>query len=185
MSESGNGGSRRGGANEARTVPLAQLPTSGRFFEDFEVGQLIRHPLGRTVTSTDNIWFTNLTMNPNPIHFDHVYAAATEWGRPLVNSAFTMALVTGLTVEDLSKNGVNLGWDRVRLPHPVFEGDTLYAESEVISSRASESRPTQGIVGFRTTGFNQEGVTVIEYDRTVLVYRRDAAPRRQVPRRRE
>lgn len=154
---------------------------SGRFFEDFEPGDVIRHALGRTITTNDNIWFTHLTLNPNPIHFDHVYAAATEWGKPLVNSVFTLALVTGISVDDLSKNGVNLGWDQVRLPHPVFEGDTVYAQSEVLSSRGSKSRPHQGIVRFRTQGYNQDGVVVIEYERTVLVYRRAHAPRRPQP----
>ena len=153
----------------------------GRFFEDFEVGQVIQHPLGRTVTTNDNMWFTHLTLNPNPIHFDHVYASHTEWGKPLVNSVFTLALVTGLSVDDLSRNGVNLGWDKVRLPHPLFEGDTVYAQSEVLSTRASSSRPHQGIVGFRTQGYQQDGVVVIEYERNVLVYRREHAPPRPAP----
>lgn len=149
---------------------------SGRVFEDFEVGQLIRHRLGRTITKTDNIWFTLLTVNPNPIHFDGAYAEQTEWGQPLVNSALTLALVTGLSVDDLSKNAVNLGWDEVRLPNPVFEGDTLYAQSEVLSSRESKSRPEQGIVAFRTQGYKQDGTVVIEYKRTILVYRRGKVP---------
>ncbi len=152
------------------------MDSSGRVFEDFEVGQVIRHPLGRTITQTDNIWFTLLTVNPNPIHFDAAYAAQTEWGRPLVNSALTLALATGLSVGDMSRNAVNLGWDSVRLPHPVFEGDTLYAQSEVLATRESKSRPHQGIVRFRTIGYQQQGKVVIELERTILVYRRGQVP---------
>ncbi len=158
----------------------------GRVYEDFEVGDLYRHPIGRTVTQTDNIWFTLLTVNNNPIHFDAAYAAQTEFQRPLVDSTFTLALVTGLSVSDISQNAVNLGWDEVRLPHPVFEGDTIYAESEVLDKRESKSRPHMGIVRVRTTGFNQAGNIVIEYVRTLLVYRRGHVPRwsRPEPRRR-
>jgi acyl dehydratase len=149
----------------------------GRVYEDFEVGDVYVHPLGRTVTSTDNTWFTLLTCNTNSIHFDHAYAARTEFGRPLVNSAFTLALVTGLSVIDLSQNVMaNLGWDEVRLPAPVFEGDTIYAKSEVLEKRESKSRPNVGIVRVRTTGFNQDGTTVIEYLRTFMVYRRGHVP---------
>ncbi len=149
---------------------------AGRVFEDFEVGQVFRHALGRTVTEGDNVWLTMITLNPNPIHFDREYAGQTEWGRPLVNSCFTLSLVTALTVADLSQNAVNLGWDSVRLPNPVFEGDTLYAQSEVLSVRESKSRPHQGIVGFRTVGYNQDGKPVITFDRTILVYRRGHVP---------
>jgi acyl dehydratase len=152
------------------------MPADARVFEDFIVGQVFRHPLGRTVTQTDNIWFTLLTVNPNPIHFDEAWAAQTEWKKPLVNSAFTLALVTGLSVGDLSRNAVNLGWDAIRLPHPVFEGDTIYAQSEVLETRVSKSRPHQGIVRFRTLGYNQDGVVVIEYERTILIYRRGHVP---------
>jgi acyl dehydratase len=152
------------------------MPSDARVFEDFEIGQVFRHPLGRTVTQTDNIWFTLLTVNPNPIHFDEVWAAQTEWKKPLVNSAFTLALVTGLSVGDLSKNAVNLGWDKIRIPHPVFEGDTIYAQSEVLETRVSKSRPHQGIVRFRTLGYNQDGVVVIDYERTILIYRRGHVP---------
>jgi itaconyl-CoA hydratase len=148
----------------------------GRVFEDFEPGDIFEHPLGRTITQADNIWFTLLTVNTNPIHFDSAYAARTEFKRPLVDSTFTLALVTGLSVSDVSLNAINLGWDEVRLPAPVFEGDTLYAQSEVLEARPSGSRPTMGIVKLRTTGFNQEGVTVIEFLRTIMVYRRDHTP---------
>ncbi|HVN76114.1 MAG TPA: MaoC family dehydratase [Thermoanaerobaculaceae bacterium] len=148
----------------------------GRSFEDFHPGDIFRHPAGRTITQTDNIWFTLLTVNSNPIHFDAPLAAQTEFGRPLVDSTLTLAIATGLSVTDLSRNGVNLGWDRVRLPRPVFEGDTLYAESEVLEARASRSRPTMGIVRVRTTGLNQSGEVVIEFERAIMVYRRGHAP---------
>jgi itaconyl-CoA hydratase len=148
----------------------------GRVFEDFEPGDVFEHPLGRTITQADNIWFTLLTVNNNPIHFDSAYAARTEFKRPLVDSTFTLALVTGLSVSDVSLNAINLGWDEVRLPAPVFEGDTLYARSEVLEARPSRSRPTMGIVRLRTVGFNQDGVLVIEFLRTIMVYRRGHTP---------
>src|SRR5690348_7021336 len=153
----------------------------GRFFEDFEVGDVYQHPLGRTVTTTDNIWFTLLTQNTAPIHFDHHYAAQTAFGRPLVDSTFTLALVTGQSVTDISQNVfANLGWDDVRLPHPVFEGDTIYSQSEVLAARESASRPEVGIVTVRTTGYNQDGVVVITFQRTIMVYKRGHAP--EIPR---
>jgi itaconyl-CoA hydratase len=159
-----------------------QTGWTGRVFEDFNVGDRYQHPLGRTVTQTDNIWFTLITANPNPIHFDAHYAAQTEFGRPLVNSAFTLALVMGLSVSDLSQNGMNLGWDEIRLPNPVFEGDTLYAQSEVLSKRESKSRPHMGLVTFKTIGYNQSGGTVIEFKRTILVYKRGHVPQPPQPR---
>ena len=137
---------------------------------------VLRHPLGRTVTATDNIWFTLLTVNNNPIHFDTHYAAQTEFKKPLVDSTFTLALVTGLSVADVSRYGVNLGWDEVRLPAPVFEGDTIYAQSEVLSKRESKSRPHMGLVEVKTTGFNQDGTIVLEFRRTILIYRRGHEP---------
>jgi itaconyl-CoA hydratase len=155
---------------------------NGRSFEDFETGDLYRHPVGRTVTQADNIWFTLLTVNNNPIHFDSHYAERTEFKRPLVDSTFTLALVTGLSVTDVSMNAVNLGWDEVRLPAPVFEGDTIYAQSEVVDTRESKSRPHMGIVKVRTTGFNQEGTVVIQFLRTLLVYKRGQGPRLEPPR---
>lgn len=149
----------------------------GRFFEDFRVGDHYRHPLGRTITETDNTWFTLLTNNTHQIHFNADYAARTEFKQPLVVSTLTLAIVTGLSVGDVSQNSVaNLGWDKVRLPNPVFAGDTIYAESEVLEARPSKSRPTNGVVRVRTRGFNQRGETVIEYERTVLVYRRGEKP---------
>jgi itaconyl-CoA hydratase len=150
---------------------------TGRVFEDFEVGDIYPHPLGRTVIAADNIWFTLLTQNTNPIHFDRRYAAQTEFKRPLMNSTFTLALVTGQSVTDLSQNVMaNLGWDEVRMPHPVFEGDTIYSRSEVLEKRESKSRPNVGIVKVKTTGFNQDGVTVIEFLRTFMVFRRGHVP---------
>ena len=150
----------------------------GRFFEDFVVGDVYQHTLGRTVTQIDNSWFTLLTQNTAPLHFDHHYAAQTEFGRPLVNSAFTIALVTGQSVSDISQNVMaNLGWDDVRLPHPLFEGDTVYSTSQVLETKASRSRPDVGIVTVRTTGYKQDGVPVITFRRTVMVYRRGRAPR--------
>jgi acyl dehydratase len=151
----------------------------GRFFEDFEVGDIYEHPLGRTVLAADNVWFTLLTQNTAKIHFDAHYAAKTEWGRPLVDSTFTLALVTGQSVTDVSQNVMaNLGWDNVRLPNPVFEGDTIYSRSEVLEARESKSRDNVGVVKVRTTGVNQEGTAVITFERTLLVYKRDHAPRR-------
>ena len=114
--------------------------SAGRAFEDFTVGMVLRHSIGRTVTAADNAWTTLLAVNTNPIHFDAYYAAQTEFGRPLVNSPFVLALVTGLSVADISRHAVNLGWDEVRLPAPVFEGDTIYAQTEVLSARESKSR---------------------------------------------
>lgn len=149
----------------------------GRFFEDFTVGDLYRHPLGRTVTTTDNVWFTLLTQNTAPIHFDRHYAAQTPFGRPLVDSTFTVALVTGQSVTDVSQNVLaNLGWDEVRLPAPVFEGDTIYSQSEVLEARESRSRPNVGVVTVGTTGYNQDGRVVITFRRTLLVYKRGHAP---------
>ena len=149
---------------------------SGRCFEDFEVGMVIRHPLGRTVTSADNAWFTLITVNTNPIHFDAHYAAQTEFGKPLVNSTFTLALVTGLSVADISQHGINLGWDEVRMPAPLFEGETVYAQSEVLSARESKSRPSMGLVEIRSVGFTETGKVVLTFRRTILVYKRGHVP---------
>ena len=149
----------------------------GRFYEDFDVGDIYHHPLGRTITSADNIWFTLLTQNTAAIHFDHNYALATEFGKPLVNSALTLALVTGQSVVDVSQNVLaNLGWEEVRLPNPVFEGDTIYSSSEVLEKRESRSRPHAGIIGVKTIGYNQVAETVITCRRSVMVYRRGHAP---------
>lgn len=145
---------------------------NGRFFEDFAVGDIYRHPLGRTILATDNSWFTLLTQAASPVHFDHHYAASTEFGKPLVNSCFVIALVTGQSVTDLSQNVfANLGWDEVRMSAPVFEGDTIYSESEVLEIKDSSSRPNVGIVRVRTSGYNQDGKVVIRFLRSFMVYR--------------
>ncbi|MDZ4721350.1 MAG: MaoC family dehydratase [Roseiflexaceae bacterium] len=153
----------------------------GRYYEDFTIGDIYPHPLGRTITDVDNIWFTLLTVNPNPIHFDQVYAQQTEFKRLVVDSTFTLALITGLSVGDLTQHAINLGWDEVKLPHPVFAGDTLRAWSEVLFVRESRSRPTMGIVMVKTVGVNQDGTTVIEFKRTVMVYKRGHGPEMSFP----
>jgi acyl dehydratase len=152
----------------------------GRFFEDFEVGDVYRHPLGRSLTETDNVWFTLLTQNTNPSHFDNEYAATTTFEKPLVNSCLTLSLVTGQSVTDLSQNALaNLSWTDIVLPHPVFYGDTIHSRSEVLGIRESKSRPDVGIVEVRTEGFNQNGDVVIAYRRTFMVYKRAHRPRAQ------
>jgi itaconyl-CoA hydratase len=148
----------------------------GRFFEDFEVGDIYRCRLGRTITESDNIQFTLLTNNTNQIHFNAHYASRTEFKRPLVNSAMTLSVVAGLGVADVSENGFALGWDCVKLPNPVFAGDTLYSESEVITRRESKSRRDQGIIKVLTRGINQDGLLVIEYERSVMVWKKGHAP---------
>ena len=163
--------------NEPATKREPTISWEGRFFEDFHVGDVYRHPHGRTITETDNTWFTLLTNNSHDIHYNADYASKTEFGRPLVVSTLTLAIVTGLSVTDVSQNAIaNLGWDDVKLTAPVFAGDTLYAESEVLEARPSKSRPTQGLVRVRTRGFNQRNETVIAYERTVLVYTRAGRP---------
>ncbi|MET8152019.1 MaoC family dehydratase [Actinoplanes sp. NPDC049668] len=149
----------------------------GRYFEDFTIGDEYRHPFGRTVSEADNTWFTLLTMNTNQSHFNADYAAGTPYGRLLVNSTLTVAIVTGLSVLDISQHAfANLGWEEIRMPNPVFVGDTVYARSTVLSARESRSRPYAGIVTCATTGFNQDGVDVITWRRSMLVYRRGHGP---------
>ena len=159
---------------------------AGRYFEDFEPGAVYRHPLGRTVTEADNSWFTQLTLNTNQTHFNRHHSARTGFGRNLVNSCFTLALVTGLSVIDTSFHAfANLGWDEVRLPNPVFEGDTIYAESRVVDRRESRSREDVGIVHIETRGLNQDGKVVIQFHRRFMVYKRgldvDAFPAAEEP----
>lgn len=150
----------------------------GRYYEDFEPGDVYRSRFGRTVTEADNLLFTHLTLNTNALHFDARYAGQTKWSQVLVNSTFTLALVTGMSVPDISENAMaNLGWEEVRLPNPVFIGDTLYCETEVLSKRDSNSYPEAGILTVRTRGLNQDGRIVIEFRRTLLVYRRGRSPR--------
>jgi itaconyl-CoA hydratase len=156
------------------TVGAAEMPKkwTGRFFEDLDVGDVFRSRLGRTITDADNIWFTTIT---NQVHFNAEFAAATRFAKPLVNSCFTLSLVTGLSVCDTSENATaNLSWTDISLPNPVFVGDTLWAESEILSLRASSSNPHVGIVEVRTRGINQRAETVVEYRRTFMMYKRDA-----------
>jgi acyl dehydratase len=142
----------------------------GRTYDDFVVGDVYEHRPGRTITEADNVWFTLLTMNTHPLHFDQAYAAGTEFGRPLVNSCLTLAIVTGMSVSDVSQKAIaNLGWNNVRLTAPVFVGDTIYAESEVLAKRLSKSRPDQGIVTVRTRGLKADGTVFMEFERNVLV----------------
>jgi itaconyl-CoA hydratase len=155
--------------------------SDGRCYEDFEVGQIIRHSVGRTISTADNTWFTLLTNNNNQIHFDHHYAAQTEFGQPLVNSTLTLAIIVGLTVADVSKNGVNLGWNEITIPAPVFEGDTLYAHTEILSMRQSKSRPNMGLVEIKTIGFKHDGTVIMTYKRTILIYKRGHVPRYPTP----
>lgn len=146
------------------------MPTEGRLYEDFVEGQEYRHWPGRTVTDTDNSWFTLLTMNTHPLHFDHEYAAGTRFGRPLVNSCLTLSIVVGISVRDMSQAAIaNLGFEAVELPAPVFNGDTLYASSVVLDKRVSRSDNSRGIVRFKTVGVNQDGVEVLRLIRSVLV----------------
>ena len=157
--------------------PRRYRETSGLYYEDFEPGDVFEHRPGRTITNTDNIWMTLLTMNTQPVHFDAVYAAQTEWQKMLVDSTFTLALLTGMSVRTVSAKVVaNLGWDKVKATHPVFAGDTLYAESTVLHKRESKSRPTQGIVTVATRGVNQDGKEVMSFERTMLVYKREHSP---------
>ncbi|MGE3160778.1 MAG: MaoC family dehydratase [Burkholderiales bacterium] len=142
----------------------------GRYYDDFAVGDTYKHWPGRTVTAADNTWFTLLTMNQHPIHFDEEYAKGTEFGKPLVNSTLTLAIVVGMSVQDVSQNAIaNLGWTDIAMPAPVFNGDTLYAESTVLDKRESKSRPGQGIVTVATRAWKQDGATVMTFKRSILV----------------
>ena len=154
-------------------APKRYRASYGRYLEDFAVGDIYEHRPGRTISETDNTWFTLLTMNRHPLHFDTAYAAKTEFGRPLVNSCLTLSIVVGMSVSDVSQKAIgNLGWNDIRLTAPVFAGDTIYAESEVIAKRESASRPTQGIVTVRTTGKKADGTIFMTFERTVLVPKR-------------
>ncbi len=156
---------------EARQVgPNRYRESYGRYFEDFEIGDVYEHRPGRTITESDNTWFTLLTMNQHPLHFDAEYAAKSEFGKPLVNSCLTLSIVAGMSVSDVSQKAVaNLGWDKIKLAAPVFVGDTLYAESEVLAKRASKSRPNQGIVTIRTTGKKQDDTVFMSFERSMLI----------------
>jgi acyl dehydratase len=145
----------------------------GRYYEDFVVGDVYEHRPGRTITETDNTWFTLLTMNTHPLHFDKEYAKASEFGRCIVCSPLTVALLVGMSVTDVSQKAIaNLGWREIRMAAPLFAGDTLYGESEVLEMRESASRPTAGLVTVRTVGKNQDGKTVCTFERTILVAKR-------------
>ncbi|WOE75376.1 MaoC family dehydratase [Alterisphingorhabdus coralli] len=151
--------------------------TFGRYFEDFEIGHIYEHRPGRTITDTDNVHFTLLTMNTHPAHFDYEFAKKTEFKKPLICSPLTVALMVGMSVSDTSQKAVaNLGWDKIRLTHPLFPGDTLYAESEVLDKRESSSRPEQGIVTVKTIGKNQNGDVVCTFERTMLIWKRGCGP---------
>ncbi len=145
----------------------------GKYFDDLQVSQVIKHSNGRTITEMDNVLFSALTMNSQPLHLNEDFASRTEFGQRIVNGLFTLALATGLTVADLTEGTIvaNLGYETVRHPHPMFHGDTLYVETEVVEKRDSRSRPNAGIVRFRHTGRNQHGVVVLEFERTALMLR--------------
>jgi len=148
----------------------------GRYFEDFEVGDVYKHPFGRTVTETDNVWMTNITMNLNPMHFNEAYAAETEFGERLVNGLVVIATVVGMSVVDVSQNATaNLGYDDIRHHAPVFHGDTLFAESEVTEKRESSSRDHVGIVTTEVRGYNQDDELVLSLERTPMVLKREHA----------
>ena len=150
---------------------------SGLYYEDFEPGDVFEHRPGRTILDVDNTWFTLLTMNTQQLHFDAAYAAKTEWKKPLVDSTFVLALLTGMSVRTVSAKVVaNLGWDKVKATHPVFAGDTIYAESTVLHKRESKSRPTQGLATVFTRGLNQDGIEVMSFERTMLIYKRGHSP---------
>ncbi|MEX0695264.1 MAG: MaoC family dehydratase [Rhodospirillales bacterium] len=162
---------------EAKEVgPNRYRESYGRYLEDFKVGDVYEHRPGRTISETDNTWFTLLTMNQHPLHFDQEYAKQSEFGKPLVNSCLTLSIVAGMSVSDVSQKTIaNLGWDKVRMPAPVFNGDTIYAESEVLAIRESKSRPTQGIVTIKTTGNKADGTEVISFERSMLIPKRGHA----------
>lgn len=149
--------------------------SAGRYYEDFAIGDVYQHALGRTISEADNTWFTLLTMNTNQNHFNADFAARAPYGKMIVNSGLTVAIILGISVADTSQNAImNLGWDEIKLTHPVFVGDTLYAESIVLDKRESKSRPYAGIVTCHTRGLNQDGDEIMSWRRSVMVYRRDA-----------
>jgi itaconyl-CoA hydratase len=146
----------------------------GLLFEDFVIGVVVEHRPGRTITETDNVWLSLLAMNLHPLHIDAVYAAGTEWGRPVVSSLVTLSIVAGMSVASTSARGIaNLGWDKIRLLQPVFAGDTVYAESEILRKRLSRSRPSQGIVTCATRGVKADGTVFLTFRRSFLVPTRE------------
>ena len=157
--------------------PQRYRETFGRYYEDFTVGDVYEHRPGRTITDYDNVQFTLMTMNTHPAHFDYEFASRTEFGKPLVCSPLTVALMVGMSVSDVSQKAVaNLGWQDIRLTHPLFPGDTLYTESEVVEKRESKSRPEQGVVTVRSTGKNQHGDVCCTFNRTMLIWKRGFGP---------
>ena len=163
-------------ADAKEVGPKRYRESYGRYLEDFNVGDTYEHRPGRSITETDNTWFTLLTMNQHPLHFDREYGAKTEFGQVLVNSCLTLSVVTGMSVSDISQKTIaNLGWDKVRLTGPVFVGDTLYAESTVLAIRESASRPNQGIVTVESRGLKQDGQQVISFERSMLITKRGHA----------
>ncbi len=157
-------------------APHRYRESFGRYFEEFQIGDVYEHRPGRTITETDNTWFTLLTMNTHPVHFDAEYAKSSEFGQRLVCSPLTLAILVGQSVNDVSGKAVtNLGWGDIKIPFPLFIGDTLYGESEVISKRESKSRPTQGIVTVKMIGTNQNGKVVMSFERNVLIAKRGHA----------
>lgn len=147
--------------------------TFGRYFEDFTVGAIYEHRPGRTITETDNTWFTLLTMNTHPMHFDAEYAKHSEFGKCIICSPLTVALMVGMSVTDVSQKAIaNMGWTDIRMTFPLFAGDTLLAESEVLGKRESKSRPNAGLVTVKTSGFNQDGKLVCDFSRTILIPKR-------------
>jgi len=153
--------------------PQRYRESFGRYYEDFVVGDTYEHRPGRTISETDNTWFTLLTMNTHPLHFDAEYGKASEFGRCIVASPLTLAILVGMSVTDVSQKAIaNLGWRDIRMTAPVFAGDTLYAESSVLEKRESKSRPTAGLVTVRTSGKNQHGKIVCDFERTILVAKR-------------
>ena len=151
----------------------------GLYFDELHVGQVFQHAIRRTITETDNVWFSAITHNPAALHLDEEYCKGTEFGTRIVNSAFTLGLMVGISVGDttLGTTVANLGWDEVRLPHPLFEGDTVRSKSEVLETRESKSRPHVGIVRVKTSGMNQHGATVIEFTRTFMIWKRGHVPK--------
>lgn len=159
------------------TGPNRFRESFGRYYEDFTIGDIYEHRPGRTITETDNTWFTLLTMNTHPLHFDAEYAKKSEFGRCIVASPLTVAILVGMSVSDVSQKAIaNMGWTNIRMTAPVFAGDTLYSETEVLGKRESKSRPTAGLVTVMTRGFNQQGTLVCDFERTMLVARRGHAP---------
>ena len=146
----------------------------GKYYEELEVGTVIKHSLARTITEMDNVLFCAMTMNTQPLHLNADFASKSQFGQRIVNGIFTLGLATGITVPELTEGTLvaNLGYENVEHPHPMFHGDTLYVETEIVSKRASKSKPQQGIVQFKHIGRNQDGVVVIEYTRSALMLKR-------------